>query len=145
MDNRPVIILLFFWLTGLSLSDIRYRKVPVWMILLGGVAIVGIGVYGCVRNENGILPFFIGMVPGTALILLAVGTQKAGCADGIVLMLLGCILGFRECILTAILSLVMISALSAVLLILKKADIRTRIPYIPFLTIGFVICISGGG
>jgi len=145
MDKRLVIILLFFWLTGLSLYDIRYRKVPVWMVSLGGVAAVGIGIFECVRDESNLIPFFLGMIPGAVLILLAAGTRKAGFADGIVLMLLGGVSGFRRCILAVMFSLVIISILSTVLLVLKKADKGTRIPYIPFLTIGFVICKLGGG
>lgn len=133
-------LILLFWLTGLSVFDIRYRKVPVWMVLLGGAVTVGAGICGCVQGENSVGALMGGLIPGTILLLLALATQKAGWVDGIVLMLLGSILGFWQCVLAAMLSLVMISALSVVLLVLKKVDKRTRIPYVPFLTMGFVLC-----
>lgn len=140
-----MLVLVFLWLAGLSLFDIRYRRVPVWLILLGGTTTVAAGIYGCVSGESNFAEFVWGMIPGAVLLLLAIGTQKAGWADGIVLMLLGGVLGFRQCILAAMLSLVMISVLSALLLVLKKADKGTRIPYIPFLTMGFTLCMMIGG
>lgn len=140
-----MLVLVFLWLAGLSLFDIRYRRVPVWLILLGGTTIVAAGIYGCVSGESNFAEFVWGMIPGAVLLLLAIGTQKAGWADGIVLMLLGGVLGFWQCILAAMLSLVMISVLSALLLVLKKADKGTRIPYIPFLTMGFTLCMMIGG
>lgn len=138
-------IILFFWMLGLSLFDIRYRRVPVWMVLLGGAAAVGTGICGCVCGESNFVDLLQGMIPGTVLLLLALGTQKAGWVDGMILIFLGIILGFRQCILTAAFSLIMISILSTVLLILKKADKGTTIPYVPFLTMGFVLCRLIGG
>lgn len=140
-----MIILMLLWLVGLSLFDIRYREVPVWLLVLGWTAVLAAGIYGCVFGESGVAESAGGMIPGLALLLIAAGTRKAGYADGIVLILLGSTLGFRKCILTAILSLFMISTWSILLLALKKADKRTRIPYIPFLTIGYVLCVTIGG
>lgn len=138
-------VIMFLWLTGLSLFDIRYRKVPVWLLLLGGVSAVVLGIRHCMSGTGDPAGFFGGMAPGLVLLLLAACTRKAGWADGIALMLLGSIMGFRQCVLTTMLSLVMISVWSALLLILKRADRATRIPYIPFLTMGFALCVITGG
>lgn len=140
-----MIIPMFLWMISLSLFDIRYRKVPVWLLLLGGTAAAAAGIYGGMSGENNFAEALWGMMPGAVLLLLAAGTRKAGWADGIVLMLLGSLLGFWQCMVTAMLSLVMISVLSALLLILKKAHKGTRIPYIPFLTMGYVLCVMIGG
>lgn len=145
MDKRPVTLLLFFWLLGLSISDVRYRRVPVWMLILGGVSVVGFGICECMCGKSNFADLLLGMIPGMILLLLALGTRKAGWADGIILALLGSMLGFQQCMLTTMLSLVLISVLSAALLILKKADKGTTIPYVPFLTIGFVLCGMIGG
>ena len=130
---------IFFWLLGLSIFDLRYRKVPVWLVLLGGMIVVGIWVCECMCGESNLVFFFTGMIPGMILLLLAIGTQKAGWVDGIVLMILGSVLGFRQCVLAAMLSLMLISILSTILLTLKKVNKGTTIPYIPFLTIGFML------
>lgn len=131
--------LLLFWLAGLSLFDIRYRSVPVWMVSLGGTVVVGAGIYGCIWGKGNPAACLAGMIPGAVLLLLALGTGKAGWVDGIVLMLMGSVLGLWICILAAMFSLVLISVLALVLLGLKRADSRTRIPYIPFLIIGFLL------
>ena len=133
-------MLIFCWLVGLSVLDIRYKKVPVWLLLVGGMVTAGVEICACVVGENNLMNFFAGMIPGMILLLMAIGTQKAGWADGIVLMLLGSVLGFRQCVLATMFSLVLISVLSVILLILKKADKKTTVPYIPFLTAGVILC-----
>lgn len=138
-------VAMFLWLMVLSLYDIRYRRVPVWILILGGVITAAVGIYGCVSGEITFAEILWGMIPGAVLLLLALGTRKAGWADGIVLMLLGSVLGLRRCIAAAMLSLVMISVLSALLLILKKVHKGTRIPYVPFLTMGYVLWVMIGG
>lgn len=139
MDKKIMIIQLL-WLLGLSVYDVRYRRVPVWMILLGGGTAAGSGIFQCVRLESSPVGFLLGMIPGMVLLLLALGTQKVGWADGVVLMFLGSALGFRRCLLAMMCSLVLISVVSVALLILKKANKGTAIPYVPFLTIGLLLC-----
>ena len=143
--EKNILIAQSLWLLVLSFYDVRYKRVPVWVVLLGGAAAVGIGIYRCVCGENEPVNFLTGMIPGAVLLLLALGTQKAGWADGVILMFLGSVMGFRQCILATMFSLLLISVLSAVLLILKKANKRTAIPYVPFLSIGFVLCEIIGG
>lgn len=143
--GKNILIVEFLWLLVLSFYDVRYKRVPVWVVLLGGAAVAGIGIDTCVCGENELMDLLTGMIPGAVLLLLALGTQKAGWADGVILMFLGSVMGFRQCILAAMLSLLLISVLSAVLLILKKADKGTALPYVPFLSIGFVLCEMMGG
>ena len=134
-------VALFLWLLVMSLSDIRYRKVPVWLLMTGGVIAAIIEIYGCVSGERGLAEILLGMIPGLFLLLMAAGTRKAGWADGIALMLLGSVMGLRQCVAAAMLSLIMISVWSIWLLILRKADKGTRIPYVPFLTMSYALCV----
>ncbi|MCM1064631.1 MAG: prepilin peptidase [Eubacterium sp.] len=146
MDRRSfAMLLIFVWLLGSSMFDIRYRKVPVWTIIVGGVAAAGVGICKCLWGENNPADLLAGMIPGAILLLVALGTRKAGWADGIILAILGSVLGFGQCMLTTMLSLILISVLSATLLLLKKADKGTAIPYVPFLTAGFALCRIIGG
>lgn len=139
MDKKIMIIQLL-WLLGLSVYDVRYRKVPVWMVLLGGGVATGSGIFQCACLESSLADFFTGMIPGVVLLLLALGTQKVGWADGVVLMFMGSVLGFWQCMQAVMFSLILISVVSVVLLILKKANKGTAVPYVPFLTIGFLLC-----
>ena len=111
-----------------------------WLLLLGGVVILGSGAYGCIRGENNGTELFLGMIPGVLLLLLAAATKKAGWADGVVLMLLGSMLGFRQCVMGTMVSLAIISVFSAVLLALRRVGKGTNIPYVPFLVMGVMLC-----
>lgn len=133
------------WLIALSLFDMRYRRVPVWLILPGGVLTGGVIIYQYVIEKSGAAECWFGMIPGIALLLLAMGTRKAGWADGMVTMFLGGILGLRQCIMAVMLSLMLISVLSLLLLIFHRANRGTKVPFIPFLTLGFVLCEMVGG
>lgn len=133
------------WLIALSLFDIRYRQVPIWLILPGGMLTVGVIIYKYVIEKSGFTECWFGMIPGIVLLLLAMGTQKAGWADGLVTMFLGGILGLRQCTLAVMLSLILISVLSLLLLIFHRANRGTKVPFIPFLTFGFVLCEIMGG
>lgn len=140
-----VIFFTSVWLIALSLFDMRYRRVPVWLIILGGVLMGGVVSCQYVAAKSGSAEWWLGMIPGTVLLMLALGTKKAGCADGLVTMFLGGILGLRQCILALMLSLILISVLSLLMLVLHKANKGTKVPFIPFLTLGFALCEIMGG
>ena len=132
-------ILVLLWLAGLSIFDIRHKSVPVWMVIMGAAGIIGWGICGYAAGRNNDIGCLLGMVPGAVLLLLAISTRKVGWVDGVILLFLGSILGIQGSILTALFSLILISTLSILLLVLHKADKNTRIPYIPFLTAGFIL------
>lgn len=140
-----VIFLASIWLVALSIFDIRYKRVPIWLILLGGVLAGCVAIYQYVTQTGEFAERWFGMIPGIVLLLLALGTQKAGWADGIVMLFLGSILGLRQCVLAVVLSLILISVLSLLLLIFHRADKGTKLPFIPFLAFGFVLCEIIGG
>lgn len=80
-----------------------------------------------------------GLVPGALLLLTAAVTKKAGIADGIVLLLLSLPLGYRECIVSFVLSLMIMSLISLLLLVLGKIKGNSKVPYLPFLLAGYMV------
>lgn len=80
-----------------------------------------------------------GILPGFMLLLTAVLSNKAGWADGVVLLLLGVMTGFRECTFSFILSMLAISVISLTLLMMKRVEKNTKIPYLPFLWVGYMV------
>ena len=79
-----------------------------------------------------------GILPGALLLGLALLSRKAGMADGIVLVCNavgeGYFFGMTE-LLTALL---LLAPVSGGLLILKKAGKNDRLPFLPFLTVGYL-------
>ena len=140
-----VIIFTSVWLVSLSLFDMRYRRVPIWLILSGGILSGGMLIYQWIAGQSEIAERLSGMIPGIALLLLAVSTHKAGWADGVVTIFLGGILGFWQCVLAVMFSLILISVASLLLMIFRRVDKGTKVPFIPFLTLGFILGGIVGG
>ena len=105
------------WLFGISVMDIRSRRVPVWLLVLGGIP----GVVAGICRNGGDFSMILGALPGLLLLATAFATKKAGYGDGIVLSLLGIAVGSRKSLLLFGISLFLTSICSLVLLVLRKA------------------------
>lgn len=123
------------WLLVSSAMDIRTRRLPVWMLVLGGIMAAA-----AIWNRQ-IRYFDIlgGMAPGMFLLLTAFATKKAGYGDGIALSCLGAALGGERGLLLFGLSLFLMSVCSLILLGLRKVGRNTGIPYLPFLTAAWIL------
>ncbi len=131
------------WLVVISVCDIRNKSVPVLLLGLGGLWTGGILLCQGIRGEINVLEQCEALIPGIALLVLAKLTEKAGCADGIVLMLLGLLEGAAGCLTLCFGSLLGASVLSGVLLVLKKVKKTTKLPFVPFLAIGWLLVNCG--
>lgn len=81
----------------------------------------------------GILP---AVLPGLFLLILAWFTKESiGYGDGISVLLLGGMVGLRNCIWVLGISLLLLSLVGLVLLVIKRVDRKTKIPYLPFLLV----------
>lgn len=127
-----------------SFFDIRWKKLPVALLLVGGI-----GGILCLISDNvaaGIGAVFlngmVGILPGAGILLLSLLTEKkVGSGDGFVLMVLGLLQGISMVLLVFCVGLFLQSLWAVVLLVAKKADRQTCIPFVPFLLAGeLVIC-----
>lgn len=130
------------WLGILAVADIRRMRVPVWLLAAGGTIVTLMSVLTWQEAEREIPDIFWGFLPGIVLILVAVTTKKAGWADGVVLLLLGFSEGSRACISGLMISLLAISVISLALLCVKKVGRNFKLPYLPFLWIGYLLQAS---
>lgn len=119
-----------------SFYDIRKKVIPFWILAAGCVG----GVVRCIilAGETGILPALQnvlgGILPGAGLLLLGYLTEKKiGFGDGIVLGIMGILEGGKTAFLTFCIGLFLQSLFAVSLLILKRADKQTQIPFLPFL------------
>lgn len=127
------------WLLAASILDIRSRRIPVWMLVLGGAfaALAALCRFGFTLAEC--VEMIKGCIPGAILLLMAAATGKAGTADGIALIFLGICTGGKICLAVFMLSLVLISLFSGVLLALGRVGRNTRLPYLPFLSAAWLL------
>ena len=134
------------WLLCLSVSDIRSRNVSAWLVGVGGAIAL---VVSFVENLPEVAEHEIwlryagnvlcGMVPGVCLLLLAVATKTVGSGDGAVLTLLGAVTGFQKTILVLCVGMFLAAFGSIVLLVVKKVNRNTCLPFLPFLAAGWFL------
>lgn len=125
------------WLLACSIMDVRTRRVPVWMLALGGVLCT----LSAVIQGNGSLDALRGMLPGILLLLIAFATKKAGYGDGIALSCLGLVLGGSGCLLLFSISLFLTSLCAMALLAVHKVRRDTSMPFLPFLGAAWIIVL----
>ncbi|HKM34270.1 MAG TPA: prepilin peptidase [Lachnospiraceae bacterium] len=127
---------------GCCYFDLKYKRIPVALLVTAGIVsladLIMHGVLGSLPNI--FLSRIIGMIPGTLLLLLSRLTkEKIGQGDGILLIILGLFMGFDGILVILCIGLFLQSLLACFLLIIKKADIQTKIPFVPFLLAGNIM------
>lgn len=131
------------WLLVLSAMDIKKKSVPVWLLGIGAVHVVVVllteglsgGIDGWLLCRS--------MFPGAVFLVTAAATGKAGYGDGIVLSMLGLMSGAKVCLLALTAGLFLIAIFSGALLALRKVKRNSRIPFLPFLAVGWGIAACG--
>lgn len=127
-----------------SVFDIRWKKVPLFILIGGGVWAVlwiCINIFISSMGET-LMASAVAVIPGAGLIALSFLTdKKIGYGDGIIMMILGVLQGLGTIVLVFSIGLFLQSLAAVVLLIMKKADKQTCIPFIPFLLVAEILLL----
>lgn len=96
-------------------------------------------------NDISLVDRLAGAAVGAGVMLLSyISGGKIGMGDGIVLCITGLGLGFWGNMELFCLALMLAAGLSIILLILRKANRKKSIPFIPFMLTGYLILIFTG-
>ena len=130
-------ILLFIVLLAASAEDIRKKEIsaPVLAlcIVLSGAAIA----QGLLGGESILHLAVLPLLPGAVLTLLSLLTRQGiGLGDGLLLLFMGPCMGFSGTVLGLMTALFAGSIFSGILLAIRKATRKTRIPFVPFVALG---------
>lgn len=127
-----------FMLTG-SVIDIKKKELPLALLVLFGLAAaVCTGITG-EKEWRDILYSFI---PGAALLALGMCTRESiGYGDGLVVLILGLLTGLKGCLVIVSIGFVVSSVFAMVLLVFRKVKGKSRLPFLPFLTIGLGVML----
>lgn len=122
-----------------AVYDYRTRRIPVWLFVL-------FGIFGfCVRFLKGNLfdlSVAAGVCTGAGIWLLGKWTKdKIGEGDGIMLMITGLYLGVWQNLELCLTALLMTLGAAVWILLLKKGDRSTKIPFAPFLLIAYALLL----
>lgn len=134
-----IVLMMKIWLLSISIMDIQSRRVPVWMLVVEGSLAAAAVICQFWTGDVKLFDALTGILPGIGLFLIALTTKKVGTGDGIVLIFLGVMSGWGKSMMIFGISLFLISICSVLLLILRKVKRNTGIPYLPFLTAGWIL------
>lgn len=87
-----------------------------------------------------------GVLIGFCMIGLSViSREQIGRGDGFVIAAIGLILGFRKCLFAVCMASIIMTLVSVIVLILRKGNRNTKLPFIPALFAGYVMCMAMAG
>lgn len=128
-------ILLFL----LSVMDLKDKKVNIWIVLsLGLVCIAGLFFGSDINLFNVIGGLMIGF--GTIGFSL-ISNEQIGMGDGIIITFLGLQVGFRNGLIIVCMASFFAAVVSVILLIFKKGNRNTKLPFVPAIFLSYCICM----
>lgn len=128
-------------MTILAIVDIRERAISIAFILLFDIMAV---LYVAMKGDIAGISVLYALIPGAFLLAVGLCTRESvGYGDGWIVLALGLLIGAEGCFLTVCMGLIFSAIFSLVLLILHKVNGKSRLPFLPFLTIGLGVLIVG--
>lgn len=122
-----------------AIRDIRTKRINGYICLMGVMAALFIREM-IIGEESGTI--LIDLIPGVIMYFIAFfSKERIGKGDALSLMFIGAVAGSSTVLMSLFVSLTIAAILSAILLALKKVKKDTKLPFIPFLSIGV---IAGG-
>lgn len=136
-----ILLIVFGYLCLLSFYDLKYRSVPHLALMGGSVSAFIIAGGNLLITGKDWWDIAAGLIPGGFILIIAYLTGKIGYGDGWLLLIVGLVLGYRSSIILFLSSLLLISAMSITLILIKKAKKEMELPYIPFLAAATLVNI----
>ena len=99
-----------------------------------------------VNKEFGLWEVAGGVLIGLCAIGVSMASEEQiGRGDGFVIAAIGLILGFRKCLFAVCMASIIMTLVSVIILILRKGNRKTRLPFIPALFAGYVLFMTVAG
>ena len=139
VDSIRITAAAFLLIVG-AVMDIRHKKVALLLpvsFLCMGVIMKGYLLYmGRTTPEQCILSASVGI---GMLILAAVFRGSMGYGDGLILLALGMYLPGEQILAATCIGIFLMAIGSGLLLVIKKVNRKTKIPFLPFLAASFFL------
>ena len=137
------------YLIGLSIFDGKEQKVPIGLLGVGTVIAFVLVAGDCLGDfyhwKQIALTAILGLVPGVFMLLTAYITRKVGYGDGLALLGVGMLSGYKACWAMLCISLLLMSFWGIGILMLRRGTRNTKLPYLPFLAVAYLICTFAKG
>lgn len=122
-----------------AVTDFKKKEVNiVFPVLLAAAATVML----FFTKDISLINSIIGIAEGVLLILISFLTKgEIGMGDGILLAACGLMLGGKDNLIMFFFACFSSAIVSALIMLIKKADKKTKIPFVPFMIPGFLIMV----
>ena len=132
-------VLVFIVLVIEAVKDFRKKELDIPVL---GILVVAAMVMIFLGKDISVLNAIIGLAEGLLLILVSVMTKgQIGMGDGILLAACGLMLGGKDNMVMFFFACLSSAIVSVLIMIIKKADKKTTIPFVPFMIPGFLIMV----
>ncbi len=119
-----------------SVMDIKTKRLPAWFMTVfagGSLAVVAMAGDGDWQQKA------IGVLLGGSILLLGKLSGCIGVADGIMVAVMGLLYGGWECAELLMISILFTAVVAIGAIALHKANTKSRLPFVPFLTAGYAV------
>ncbi len=135
--NLVRIIVLALYLFVVSIIDIKYKSLSVFLVILGIIMMSILYIF----SPYNIYSLLGGIAVGIIVILISFITKEAiGIGDGMILIIIGLGVG-ASTIYIFLYSLIVLSICATLFIIVRKKNYKLEIPMIPFYFIGVIFQI----
>lgn len=122
-----------------AVTDLKKQEINI--PVSGIMAAAAIPIYFFAKDIS-VLNSIIGIAEGLLLILISVMTKgQIGMGDGILLAACGLMLGGKDNFLMFFFACLFSAVVSGLIMLVKKADKKTKIPFVPFMIPGFLVMV----
>ena len=132
-------------LAVMSLTDIKRKAVPVYMIAVMGLLAAGIKAAECLSGYSRIDIYEVLIISGVTAVftVICLVSRMMGAADALVMGIIAMVTGIKKAVSVFFMAMMLACIISGILLIVKKIKRKDVIPFIPFLLVsyaGVMIC-----
>lgn len=139
-----IIGVLLFMAGAMDLKSKTISREMIFVLMI--VCFAGAFIKVFINKEFGIWDIIGGVLIGFCAIGLSmVSRDQIGRGDGLVIVAIGLVLGFRKCLFAVCMASIIMTLVSVIVLILRKGNRNTRLPFIPALFAGYVMCMTVAG
>lgn len=141
MENYLLNVILIVILFLLSIEDIRHKSIRLWELII--CICISIS-YSCFFNLYGLKHMIIGILFFCILLWINARTKCFGMADILVIFILNCVKGIIFSMVVFGMAITLAAVVNLFLYIRKKVQLKSTIPFIPYIsicTLGAIICV----
>lgn len=133
-----------FWVRNLWIStlflvstaeDIRKKEIPLEFYVVFALPILIL----CIVQKDWLNPLVALVVYGIFYLLVRYTNGAIGHGDAVVIPLLCLLGGFQTAGVIVLLALMILGVIGMVLIITRKANRKTEVPFVPFLTLSYIV------